>query len=131
MNSTSCLQPAAGAGPLPCPGALLPHRSQEANFADLAAQYAEGPEKKTNGIVGPVPLSQAHAALAERLRTSTPGILVYPFQIGNWWLVLRLESYTPASFDDATAQRMSEELFNQWIQEETTRKMGELQASVL
>lgn len=105
--------------------------AKEANFADLAAQYAEGPEKKTNGIVGPVPLSQAHAALAERLRTSTPGILVPPFLIGNWWLVLRLESYTPASFDDATAERMAEELFNQWIQEETTRKMGELQASVL
>ena len=101
----------------------------EANFADLAAHYAEGPEKQTNGIVGPVPLTQAHPALAERLRTSSAGVLVPPFQIAEWWLVLRLESYTPASFDDAIAQRMAEELFNQWVQEETSRKMRKLQRS--
>ena len=34
--------------------------SGEANFADLAAQYAEGPEQATRGIVGPAPLTQAH-----------------------------------------------------------------------
>ena len=100
----------------------------EANFADLAAHYAEGPEKQTNGIVGPVPLTQAHPALAERLRTSSAGELMPPFQIAEWWLVVRLESYTPASFDDAIAQRMAEELFNQWVQEETSRKMRELQS---
>ena len=101
--------------------------AKEANFADLAAQYAEGPEKQTNGIIGPVPLTQAHPVLAERLRTSAPGLLMPPIQISKWWLVMRLESYTPASFDDATAKRMAEELFNQWVQEETTRMMTQLQ----
>ncbi len=28
--------------------------SGESNFADLAKRYAEGPERNTNGIVGPV-----------------------------------------------------------------------------
>jgi len=101
----------------------------EASFADLAAEYAEGPEKQTNGIVGPVPLTQAHPALAERLRTNTPGVLNPPFRLSEWWLVMRLESYTPASFDDATALRMAEELFNQWVNEETTRKMAALRSS--
>ena len=100
----------------------------EASFADLAAQYAEGPEKQTNGIVGPVPLTQAHPALAERLRTTGAGVLMEPFQIAEWWLVVRLESYTPASFDDATAERMADELFSQWVREETSRKMRELSA---
>ena len=44
----------------------------EANFADLAAEYSQGPEAKTKGIVGPVPMRQAHPALSERLRTSQP-----------------------------------------------------------
>ena len=101
----------------------------EANFADLAAEYAEGPEKQTNGIVGPVPLTQAHPALAERLRTSTPGVLNPPFRLSEWTLVMRLESYTPASFDDATAQQMAEELFYQWVNEETTRRMAALRSS--
>ena len=100
----------------------------EASFADLAAQYAEGPEKQTNGIVGPVPLTQAHPALAERLRTTGAGVLMEPFQIAEWWLVVRLESYTPASFDSAMALQMADELFNQWVREETTRRIRELPA---
>jgi parvulin-like peptidyl-prolyl isomerase len=101
-------------------------RGQEANFADLAARYAEGPEQRTNGIVGPVPLTQAHPALAERLRTSAPGQLMEPFPIADWWLVVRLESYTPASFDETTAQRMASELFDQWANEETTLRVRQL-----
>ena len=100
----------------------------EASFADLAAQYAEGPEKQTNGIVGPVPLTQAHPALAERLRTTGASVLMEPFQIAEWWLVVRLESYTPASFDEATAERMADELFNQWVREEIGRRISELPA---
>ena len=91
----------------------------EANFADLAHSYAEGPERNTKGIVGPVPLNQAHPALAERLRTSKPGVLLAPFQIQEWWLVARLESYTPARFDDAIAEQMAAELFEEWVQQET------------
>lgn len=98
----------------------------EANFADLAAQFSEGMEKQTNGIVGPVPLTQAHPALAERLRTSPAGQLMQPFQIAEWWLVARLESYTPASFDEATAARMAGELFDQWVREETSRRIRAL-----
>ena len=101
----------------------------EANFADLAAEFSEGPEKQTNGMVGPVPLTQAHPALAERLRTTSPGVLMQPFQIAEWWLVARLETYTPASFDEATAGRMAAELFDQWAREETNRRMIALSAT--
>jgi parvulin-like peptidyl-prolyl isomerase len=98
----------------------------EANFADLAAAYAEGPEKATRGIVGPVPLTQAHPALAERLRTAPPGVVLEPFRIESWWLVVRLESLTPATFDAATEARMAQELFEQWIAEQVERRLAEL-----
>ena len=98
----------------------------EADFAQLAAEFSEGPEKQTRGIVGPVPLTQAHPALAERLRISAAGELMQPFQIAEWWLVARLESYTPASFDELTAERMAHELFDQWVREETARTMSAL-----
>jgi parvulin-like peptidyl-prolyl isomerase len=98
----------------------------EANFADLAASYAEGPEKTTRGIVGPVPLTQAHPVLADRLRTATPGDLLEPFRIESWWLVVRLESLTPASFDEDTARQMSQELFQQWLLEQEERRMAHL-----
>jgi len=99
---------------------------REANFADLAAQYAEGPERDTKGIVGPVPLTQAHPALAERLRTNRPGQLIEPFQISEWWLVTRLERYEPARFNEAVAEQMASELFQEWIQEVMSSKISKI-----
>ena len=98
--------------------------ANEANFADLAAQYGEGMEQQTNGIIGPVPLTKAHPELAERLRTSTAGELLQPFKIANWWLVTRLERYTPAIFDQAMSETMARELFDLWVNEETNRIMA-------
>ncbi|QVV67049.1 peptidylprolyl isomerase [Synechococcus sp. LA31] len=98
----------------------------EANFADLAAEFAEGPERGTKGIVGPVPLTQAHPALAERLRTTTAGQLMEPFQIADWWLVTRLERYEPARFNEAIAEQMAQELFQEWVQEQVTAKLARL-----
>jgi parvulin-like peptidyl-prolyl isomerase len=100
----------------------------EADFAELAAAHSEGPEQQTRGIVGPVPLTQAHPQLSERLRTTQVGTLMEPFQIAEWWLVARLESYAPAVFDDAMAEQMARELLEQWVQEETLRILGELTA---
>ena len=102
----------------------------EANFADLAAAYAEGPERSTKGIVGPVPLTQAHPALAERLRTTKAGVLMEPFQIADWWLVARLERYEPARFNEAIAEQMAQELFQEWVQEETSLRMGRMPRSL-
>ena len=98
--------------------------SGEASFGDLASNYSEGPERSTKGIVGPVSLTQAHPWVAEVLRIASPGELRQPIQVSEWWLVLRLESYKPAIFDDDMAQRLSRDLFDQWVQEELMRKMA-------
>jgi hypothetical protein len=95
----------------------------EANFADLAAEHSQGHEKTTKGIVGPVPLNQAHPLLAERLRVHPPGTLIEPFSIESWWLVVRLESFQSASFDSATRQQMARELFDEWVNEEAKRRL--------
>ena len=98
----------------------------EANFSDLAAEYSQGPEAKTKGIIGPVPMRQAHPALSERLRTSQPGQLLEPFNIEQWWLVARLERYEAARFDAVTAEQMTTELFQEWVQEEMACRMARL-----
>lgn len=90
----------------------------EADFAELAASYSKGPERSTRGVVGPVPLLQAHPALAELLRTSQPGQLQAPLRIEQWWLVVRLESLRSASFDTDMGNRMARELFDEWVDEE-------------
>ena len=100
--------------------------SEESNFSDLAKRYAEGPERNTNGIVGPVSLTQAHPVLVEKLRVAQPGVLLEPFPIADWWLVVRLERYSPATFTDEVSDQMCRELFNAWIAEETTSTLSRL-----
>lgn len=98
----------------------------EASFADLAARYAEGPEQTSHGIVGPVPLTQAHPVLAEKLRTVAAGTLLAPFAIEQWWLVVRSERLIAASFDEAMSNQMTRELFDQWVAEEVALKIKSL-----
>jgi parvulin-like peptidyl-prolyl isomerase len=102
-----------------------------AGFADLAARHAEGPERATRGLVGPVPLTQAHHQLAERLRTAAVGELQEPFQIEQWWVLFRLESLTPASFDEPMAVQMSRELFELWLEREVDARLDELRPLLL
>ena len=100
--------------------------SQEANFADLAGSYSEGPEIKTKGIIGPVPLDQAHPILYKKLRNSQPGQLLEPFQIDNWWLVVRLERYEPAQFDESMSEILSQEFFKEMVEEKVNSQILEL-----
>jgi parvulin-like peptidyl-prolyl isomerase len=97
----------------------------EADFAELASTYSKGPEQSTRGIVGPVPLLQAHPTLAERLRTSRPGELQAPIAIDQWWLVVRLERLQSASFDEEMGKRMARELFEEWVEEEVRQRIAE------
>jgi parvulin-like peptidyl-prolyl isomerase len=103
----------------------------EANFSDLAARYSEGPEKGSGGIVGPVPLGQGHPLLVQRMRTAAAGGLLEPFQIEHWWLVVRLESLRPAIFDEQMALQMSQELFEQWLEQQVDQEIQRLRPLVL
>lgn len=97
----------------------------EATFAELASTYAEGPEKSSHGIIGPAPLSKGHPALAERLRVVSPGTLIEPFAVADWNLVVRLEQFTPATFDERVAAQMAAELFEEDVQAEASRRLSE------
>lgn len=92
----------------------------EATFADLAHQYAEGPERLSRGLVGPRPLNQAHPVLAERLRTAQPGVVQMPIRAADLWLVTRLEQLIPAKLNEATIQQICEQLFDKWLDQEAT-----------
>lgn len=100
----------------------------EATFADLAAEHSMGHERTSRGIVGPVPLTQAHPRLVELLRTGQSGQLFPPLYVDPWWLVVRLEQLQPASFDAATASAMARELFDQWVTEQVRARLKDLTA---
>jgi parvulin-like peptidyl-prolyl isomerase len=98
-------------------------REGEADFSDLAAEYAEGPERATRGIVGPVPLSQGHPELVSRLSSAQPGMLLDPFAIEDWWVLVRLESHVPATFGPEVAEAMTRELLEAWLEEQVNQRI--------
>jgi parvulin-like peptidyl-prolyl isomerase len=89
----------------------------EQSFAELARQHSEGSEAETGGLVGPVELGTLHPKFAELLYTSRVGH-VQPFGLGEWCMVVRLEKLIPAQLDDPMRQRLLQEKFDAWLQEQ-------------
>lgn len=98
----------------------------EQTFSELASEHSEGAENITSGVVGPVPLTQAHPVLVEKLRTTKPGQLLEPFRILDWWLVVRLEHHIPAQFNAEVSAELAKEMLEEWLREETASKIERL-----
>lgn len=89
----------------------------EASFAELAQQYSEGIEKQTCGLLGPVELGTLHVKLADLLYSRQIGD-VEPFSLGSWCMIVQLEKRIPAQLDESMRQRLLQEKFETWVQEQ-------------
>ncbi len=96
-------------------------KAGEASFADCASEYSQGSEAQTGGLIGPVPLSQTHPEVAQKLNISRPGQLWTPIKLSDWYVIVRLEKLVAAQFDDATKATLLNHLFEQWLTEELAR----------
>lgn len=101
----------------------------EADFSSLAKQYSDGPERYSQGIIGPKPLSAAHPALMERLRVASDGQVIEPFRVAEYWLVVRREKLEAAEFDQQASDKMVLELLQEHIKEEVMRRLSVLNHS--
>lgn len=98
----------------------------EQSFAEAAREHSEGPESRTGGLLGPVPLSQPHPAISKLLSVSQPGQLWAPRPLAEWMVVIRLEKFIPAQLDESMRRRLIDELFETWVREQLT-KVGSLE----
>ncbi len=85
-------------------------KEKEETFEDIASKYSEGPENKTNGHIGPVPLGNAHPLLAHLLKISEEGKVCSPRNIDSWWVILKKEKLLNTSLNDEIIQKLSLEL---------------------
>lgn len=90
----------------------------EESFAVLASNYSQGTETNTNGIVGPVELGTLHPILANQLAVSLPGKVWEPVKIGEYFLIIRVEKFLPVKLDPFTSQRLLNELFENWLNQQ-------------
>lgn len=99
--------------------------SNEQTFAELAREYSQGLEAQTGGLLGPIELTGPHPTLAKMLSISQPGQLWSPIQLGEWFVILRLEKFIPAVLNDTMRQQLLNGLFESWIQEQVQQEMKE------
>jgi parvulin-like peptidyl-prolyl isomerase len=101
----------------------------EQSFAQLAREYAQGPEAQTDGLVGPVELQSLHPMLTKVLSMSQPQQLSPPTQIGEWIVIVRLEKLLPAQLDRQMRQRLLNERFQSWLQAQVAPQNWQIQQS--
>tara|TARA_B100000214_G_C23968372_1_gene628869 strand:- start:2356 stop:3102 length:747 start_codon:yes stop_codon:yes gene_type:complete len=104
---------------------------KEESFGELARKFSEGQEKKTRGIVGPAQLENTHPILANHLSRIKPGEIQSPIEIEGTYIIVRLESLDRAKLDDFMREQMREELFNNWIKDQSIELNENILKSVM
>jgi parvulin-like peptidyl-prolyl isomerase len=90
----------------------------EQSFAELASRYSQGAEAATGGLIGPVEISAPHPAIARLLSSQPLGQICPPLQIEQWYIIVRPEQLLPAQLDEPMRQRLIDELFQAWLQDQ-------------
>ena len=93
---------------------------KESNFKKLSNQYSLDKEVFPEGIVGPKNLVGAHPKIKEKLKNYDIGNLIKPFQIDNWWLIIKLLDRKQAKLDKKTCKIMALELFDIFVQDKVS-----------
>ena len=94
---------------------------ENANLKELINKYSEGPEKNSNGIIGPSPITKSHPILVKQLRSAEQGQLLKPFKIENWWLIVRLESFVISPVDGFIVENKNFEIYQNWLLSEASK----------
>ncbi len=93
-------------------------KAGEQTFAECASRYSQGQEAQTGGLLGPVPISQPHPEIAQKLALSQPGQLWPPMRLDNWVVIVRLEKLLNAQLDDAMRSALLNHFFETWLKEQ-------------
>ena len=99
---------------------------ENGNFGDFAIKYSQGLEKNSRGLVGPTSLDQAHPLVIEALQKNDCGQITNPFRVEGWSIILRKESYIPAKLNEEMRMKMANELFETWVDKETSMEYDKL-----
>jgi PPIC-type PPIASE domain len=90
----------------------------EQSFGELATQYSQGEESRTDGVLGPMEFGSLHTKFAQYLYTCPVGEVQPPIGFGDWQLIVRIEQVIRAQFDEEMRQRLLQEKFEAWFQEQ-------------
>ena len=88
------------------------------DFNELAKKYSTGIEKKTSGVIGPLPLERVNNLMKPKLSKNNLKILNKPFKYNNEWILCRLEEYKESKLDQKTVMNLKSKILDEEIERE-------------
>lgn len=95
----------------------------ESEFGKIAKKYSQGLEARSCGIIGPTPINKAHPLLSDLIKSSKEGEVKEPIQIGEFNLLVRVETFIPAILDEKMKEKMCQEMFNEYLTQEVGNEL--------
>ena len=90
-------------------------KEDEEPFWIIAKKYSSGPEKYSDGRVGPVALSNITPKLRNLLLLSDIGELWPPKKLDEWWVILKLENKYSFELNKELIDKLSLELGEKYL----------------
>ena len=88
------------------------------DFNALAKKYSIGIEKKTSGVIGPLPLERVNNLMKPKLSKNNLKILNKPFKYNDEWILCRLEEYKESKLDQKTVMNLKSKFLDEEIERE-------------
>ena len=88
---------------------------EETDFIKLSETYSFYSELYPHGLFGPKNLQGINPLIVKKLIIASPGDLIQPFQVDEWWIILKLINKKKATLDKPTRNMLLIEIFNKFI----------------
>lgn len=92
------------------------------SFERLAADHSIAEDRIFNGMMGLVSRKDIPDALRAMFDSASPGTLIGPVKVDEYWCLYRMERFLPASLDSETLkQSLQDEIWEHWLAERIQR----------
>lgn len=100
-----------------------------ARFEQLAQEYSVTEDRVVNGMMGPISRGQLPDALRALIELASPGEVIGPIEIEQWYCLFRIEQFLPAALEGQVKQELENQLFEQWLGEKMQKLNIKLQVT--
>lgn len=91
-------------------------KSNENSFDELSWKFGEGKEKKYGGKFTNQRVQDLPDGFSQFIRKLKPGEVLKPHAVGKYYVLIQLESYSPAEFNDETKKYLLSSELDAWLQ---------------
>lgn len=101
-----------------CKEIYLQLKDDKRVFSELVNKYSQGPERKSQGIIGPIRLNQGHPLLQKQIIQNKDLCFSQPFKIDSKWIIIKVENFIESKLDDFVEKEIYKIELENFLKEE-------------